>query len=57
MILFAAMRSNQEVPDWLWLVGVIPLLIGITFILIWYIERRNTTSHSGIWWIAGVSFS
>ena len=41
MILFSAMRLDQSVPEWLWVIGAIPLVIGIAFFIIWYIESRN----------------
>lgn len=38
MLLFIVMRPDE---DWLWVIGTIPLLIGIGFLLIWRIEIRH----------------
>ena len=41
IILFSVMRLEEGLPGWLWVIGAIPLLIGIAFFTIWYIESRN----------------
>jgi hypothetical protein len=41
MLLFAAMRPDE---DWLWVIGAIPAMIGLGFLLIWRIETRQQRS-------------
>ena len=38
MLLFVAMRPEEE---WLWVIGAIPTLVGLGFILIWRIEAKQ----------------
>jgi hypothetical protein len=38
MLLFVAMRPEEE---WLWVIGAIPTLVGLGFILIWRIEAKS----------------
>lgn len=38
MLLFLAMRPEEE---WLWVIGAIPTLVGLGFILIWRIEAKQ----------------
>jgi hypothetical protein len=41
MMLFQAMHPDT---DWLWILGAIPLMIGLGFVAIWWIESRQSTS-------------
>lgn len=41
MLLFVAMRPDE---DWLWVIGAIPTMIGLGFLLIWRIETRQQRS-------------
>ena len=42
MLLFVAMRPDE---DWLWVIGAIPTMIGLGFLLIWRIETRQQRSY------------
>ncbi|MCX7266667.1 MAG: DUF6249 domain-containing protein [Limnohabitans sp.] len=38
LILYVAIRPEE---DWLWIIGAIPILIGLVFFLVWFIETRK----------------
>ena len=41
MLLFQEMHPEE---NWLWAIGVIPLMIGVGFLLIWWIESKKKST-------------
>jgi hypothetical protein len=41
MLLFQEMHPDE---NWLWAVGMIPFMIGVGFLLIWWIESRKKSA-------------
>jgi hypothetical protein len=41
MLLFQEMHPEE---NWLWAIGMIPFIIGVGFLLIWWIESRNKSA-------------
>lgn len=44
---FFALIKDQEVPDGIWGIGLIPALIGVGYLLVWWLEKRGLANGNG----------
>jgi hypothetical protein len=47
LIGFFALIKNQEMPDGIWGIGLIPALIGVGYLLVWWLEKKGLANGNG----------